>query len=77
MRALLRSYLGSPKEAVEVFRDALKERKYNSEVATRYGLVAALLRAADYPRAIPPRTSGSSPRFMQDSQFRENYATLG
>jgi predicted Zn-dependent protease len=30
----------------------LAERKYNSEVAARYGLVASLLRAADYKRAI-------------------------
>ncbi len=51
VRALLRSYQGTPQEAVNFFRDALKERKYNSEVATRYGLVASLLRASDYPRA--------------------------
>ncbi len=51
VRALLRSYQGPPKEAVNFFRDALQERKYNSEVATRYGLVASLLRAADYARA--------------------------
>ena len=51
VRALLRSYSGTPKEAVDFFRDALRERKFNNEMATRYGLVASLLRAADYPRA--------------------------
>lgn len=51
VRALLRSYTGTPKEAVDYFREALAERKYNNEIATRYGLVAALLRAADYGRA--------------------------
>ena len=32
-------------------RTALKEKKYNNEIAERYGLVAALLRAKDIPRA--------------------------
>ncbi len=47
VRGLLRSYTGTPREAVDFFRAALKERKFNSEVATRYGLVASLLRAKD------------------------------
>ncbi|MEO5702205.1 MAG: M48 family metalloprotease [Casimicrobiaceae bacterium] len=51
VRALLRSYVGTPKEAVDFFRDALAERKYNNEVATRYGLVASLLRASEFDRA--------------------------
>jgi predicted Zn-dependent protease len=51
VRALLRSYTGADREAVAYFEKALEDRKYNNPVATRYGLVAALLRAKDYPRA--------------------------
>jgi len=51
VRALLRSYQGTPREAVEYFTSALAERKYNDEVAARYGLVASLLRAENFPRA--------------------------
>ena len=51
VRALLRSYTGTTKEAIAYFDAALAERKFNSEVATRYGLVASLLRAEDFPRA--------------------------
>ena len=51
VRALLRSYQGTPREAVAGFEEAIAEHKYNNEVAAHYGLVASLLRAADYPRA--------------------------
>jgi len=51
VRALLRSYTGRPDEAVAWFETALAEGKYNSEVATRYGLVASLLRDGQIPRA--------------------------
>ncbi|HET7097791.1 MAG TPA: M48 family metalloprotease [Casimicrobiaceae bacterium] len=51
VRALLRSYQGTPKEAVAYFDDSLAEHKYNNEVAARYGLVASLLRTANWPRA--------------------------
>jgi len=51
VRALLRSYVGRPDEAVAWFQNALAERKYNSEVATRYGLVASLLRDGKMARA--------------------------
>jgi predicted Zn-dependent protease len=51
VRALLRSYVGEPKDAVAYFDDALAERKYNNHVATQYGLVASLLRAKNLPRA--------------------------
>jgi len=51
VRALLRSYAGTDREAVAFFDDALAEHKYNSVVAARYGLVASLLRAKNYPRA--------------------------
>jgi predicted Zn-dependent protease len=51
VRALLRSYAGRPDEAVAWFDVALADGKYNSEVATRYGLVASLLRDGKIPRA--------------------------
>jgi len=51
VRALLRSYQGTAKEAVAGFDDAIAERKYNNEIAAHYGLVASLLRAADFKRA--------------------------
>jgi beta-barrel assembly-enhancing protease len=51
VRALLRSYEGEPKEAVQFFETALAERKYNNEIAAHYGLVASLLRTKDYARA--------------------------
>ncbi|MFO1282400.1 MAG: M48 family metalloprotease [Burkholderiales bacterium] len=51
VRALLRSYVGRPGEAVAWFESAIAERKYNSEIAVRYGLVAALLRDGKLSRA--------------------------
>lgn len=51
VRALLRSYTGTDREAVRYFEAALADRKFNDPVATRYGLVAALLRAKDPARA--------------------------
>jgi predicted Zn-dependent protease len=51
VRALLRSYQGEARQAVAFFDEALAERKYNSEVAAQYGLVASLLRAEDMARA--------------------------
>jgi predicted Zn-dependent protease len=51
VRALLRSYQGDAREQVAVFENNLKNRKYNNEIAERYGLVASLLRAQNIPRA--------------------------
>jgi beta-barrel assembly-enhancing protease len=51
VRALLRSYQGDAKEAVAFFDESLREHKYNSEIATQYGLVASLLRLKDFARA--------------------------
>lgn len=51
VRALLRSYLSEPRDAVLYFEDALKQRKYNSPIAAQYGLVASLLRAKEPKRA--------------------------
>ena len=51
VRALLKSYQGDPREQVNAFEVALREKKYNSEIAERYGLVAALLRNKEIARA--------------------------
>jgi len=51
VRALLKSYEGAPREAVDYFRDAIAEHKYNNEIAAHYGLVAALLREEDFKKA--------------------------
>lgn len=51
MRAKLKATQDSPQESVAFFEDSLRERKYLSEAASRYGLVAALIRAKAYPRA--------------------------
>ncbi|HET9337808.1 MAG TPA: M48 family metalloprotease [Casimicrobiaceae bacterium] len=51
VRALLRSYMGRPDEAVAWFDAALADRKFNNEVAVRYGLVASLLRDGQLARA--------------------------
>ncbi|MFO1324924.1 MAG: M48 family metalloprotease [Burkholderiales bacterium] len=51
VRALLKSYQGDAREQVVNFENALREKKYNSEIAERYGLVASLLRAGDFARA--------------------------
>jgi len=51
VRALLKSYEGTPRDAVLAFKDAIAERKFNNEVAAHYGLVAALLRAEDFKGA--------------------------
>ncbi|TMH33964.1 MAG: M48 family metallopeptidase [Betaproteobacteria bacterium] len=51
VRALVRSYQGTAKEAILFFEDALAEKRYNDPIAARYGLVASLLRAQDFKRA--------------------------
>jgi len=51
VRAKLRAATGRPEEAVQWFDAGLKEQKFNSEIAQRYGLVNALLLAKQYSRA--------------------------
>lgn len=51
IRAKLRAENDAPREAVAFFESSLGERKFLSEAATRYGLVASLLRARDFERA--------------------------
>jgi predicted Zn-dependent protease len=52
VRALVKSYQGTPRDAILFFEDAIAEKKYNDAIAARYGLVASLLRAEDYKRAL-------------------------
>jgi predicted Zn-dependent protease len=47
VRARLRAQAGQPKDAISEFERLLREGKYSSETATRYGLAYALLRARD------------------------------
>jgi predicted Zn-dependent protease len=47
VRAKLRAQTAQPREIIAEFERALKEKKYLSETATRYGLAYALLRARD------------------------------
>ena len=51
VRALIKSYQGTPREAIQFFEDALAEKRYNDPIAARYGLIASLLRAQDFKRA--------------------------
>ena len=51
VRALLKSYEGTPKDEVFFFQDAIAEKKYNNEIAAHYGLVASYLRAEDFKHA--------------------------
>lgn len=51
VRARLRAIQGTPGEAVKDFDRLLRERKFSSEAATRYGLAVALARNRDWARA--------------------------
>jgi predicted Zn-dependent protease len=51
IRAKLRAEAESPREAVAYFEQSLAERKFLSEVASRYGLAVSLLRANEPARA--------------------------
>ncbi|HSD60988.1 MAG TPA: M48 family metalloprotease [Burkholderiales bacterium] len=51
MRAKLLAAEGPPLDAVKFFENNLADRKYASEMAQRYGLVAALMRTKDSARA--------------------------
>jgi predicted Zn-dependent protease len=51
IRAKLRAESDTPREAVAFFEASLAERKFLSETASRYGLVASLMRTRDFVRA--------------------------
>jgi predicted Zn-dependent protease len=51
IRAKLKAWLEPPHEALAFFEASLSERKFLSEAAARYGLVASRMRTGDYKRA--------------------------
>ncbi len=51
IRAKLRAEIDAPRDAVAFFEAGLAERKFLSETASRYGLVASLIRAREFERA--------------------------
>jgi predicted Zn-dependent protease len=51
VRARLRAQENSPADAVLAARNVLKEKRYSSETAARYGLVTALMRARNFKQA--------------------------
>jgi predicted Zn-dependent protease len=51
VRSKLRAQDGAPQDAVVDFETQLKERKFSSETAARYGLAEALLRTKNYAGA--------------------------
>ncbi len=51
VRAKLRAQMGTPREAITEFETQLRERKYASVAAVRYGLALAQIRAKDVPAA--------------------------
>jgi len=51
LRERLRAMEGAPVDAVRLYETRLRERTYASEAAQRYGLVLALARQREWPRA--------------------------
>lgn len=51
IRAKLRAENDAPRDAIAFFEASLAERKFLSETAGRYGLVASLIRAREFDRA--------------------------
>ncbi|HRE16754.1 MAG TPA: M48 family metalloprotease [Rhodocyclaceae bacterium] len=51
VRAKLRAIDGKPYEAVKIYEELLKEKKYASEPATRYGMAVAYARAKNWEGA--------------------------
>lgn len=70
VRARLRAREGSPADAALAARNTLKEKRYSSEIAARYGLVVALLRARQFKEAEAevqklPSGKTASPMILQ------------
>lgn len=51
VRAKLRADLDPPAQALRFFEESLSERRFLSEIASRYGLATSLLRLKDHARA--------------------------
>ncbi|MBI2306000.1 MAG: M48 family metallopeptidase [Rhodocyclales bacterium] len=82
VRAKLRAQQGTAKEAVADFEVLLRDRKFASELATRYGLAFALLRAKNYAAAEREvealrRQKGGSGSAMVESLAGEIKANAG
>jgi predicted Zn-dependent protease len=56
-RAKIKASLGAPREAVAFFEESLKERKFLSETASRYGLVVSRMRERDFAGARKEMTT--------------------
>jgi len=52
VRARLRAMLTDPRDAITFFDEQLADRKFNSEIGVRYGLVLALMRVENLKRAL-------------------------
>jgi predicted Zn-dependent protease len=67
VRARLRSRAGSPDDAVNAARSLLQDKRYSSEIAARYGLASALLRARKFneaEREVQKMLSNTTPHPM-------------
>lgn len=79
VRAKLRAELGSPADAVLYFEESLREKRFATEFAARYGYAVALARARNFPRAereigalraqgrLPPMVAALSARVKRDA----------
>ncbi|HEY8085667.1 MAG TPA: M48 family metalloprotease [Methylophilaceae bacterium] len=74
VRAKLRAMQGTPNDTVRYFEDSLREKKYSDEVAQRYGLAVALLRARDLEQAQQEldKVSAMTPRHPMLESLRAN-----
>jgi len=52
VRAKLRAITTEPRDAITFFDEQIADRKFNSEIGVRYGLVVALMRAENMKRAL-------------------------
>ncbi|MDP3419711.1 MAG: M48 family metalloprotease [Thiobacillus sp.] len=67
VRARLRAQADSPQDAVQAARAALKDKRYSNEIAARYGLVTALVRARQFAEAeteVKKLLAGQTPHPM-------------
>ncbi len=79
VRAKLRAEQGSAHDAVVYFEESLRERRFATEFAARYGYAVALARAREFPRAereiatlraqgrLPPMVVALSARVKRDA----------
>ncbi len=80
VRARLRALQGIPAEAIKDFATLLREGKYTSEAATRYGLSCALFRARDWvgaERELRAARQGKISSAMLERQFAETRIASG